>query len=138
MFATLNLDLMKKKEICAMNNTIDYETRSLLNRQRRQKQLRRYYLICLLLITVIIVTASILFVSLSANANDSEHQPSYKYYKSIEITKGDTLWSIAQEYSDDAHYKNTSDYIKEVRNINSLTSDNIISGSYIIVPYYSN
>jgi cell division protein YceG involved in septum cleavage len=108
-----------------------------MKRQMRLKQLRRNYIICLLVITFIIVAVSILFLSLSAQANEKNHQPSHKYYKSIEITKGDTLWSIAQEYIDEEHYENTSEYIKEVRNINSLTSDNIVSGNYIIVPYYS-
>jgi hypothetical protein len=83
------------------------------------------------------VTAAILLVSLSVQANEKNSQPSHKYYKSIEIKKGDTLWSIAKDYSDDKYYENTSEYIKEVRSINSLTSDNIIAGSYIIVPYFS-
>jgi cell division protein YceG involved in septum cleavage len=121
-----------------MNSSMDYETRALIKRNNRVKQIRRNYLIALFVITFTIVIASILFVSFAAQANDVEHMPSYKYYKSIEIEKGDTLWSIANDYSDLGHYESTSEYIKEVRKINSLTSDNIIAGSYIIVPYYSN
>jgi cell division protein YceG involved in septum cleavage len=120
-----------------MNSTMDYKTRALINRNKRIRQVRRNYLIALLVITFSIVMVSILFVSFSAQANDDEHMPSYKYYKSIEIEKGDTLWSIANDYRDLGHYESTSEYIKEVRKINSLTSDNIIAGSYIIVPYYS-
>jgi hypothetical protein len=86
---------------------------------------------------VAIVAVSILVISFSSQANDMEHQPSYKYFKSVQIEKGDTLWSIAKENIDYTHYRNTSEYVKEVRKMNSLTSDNIIEGNYIIVPYYS-
>jgi hypothetical protein len=85
-----------------------------------------------------IITVSILFISFSAQANDMEHQPSYKYFKSIQIEKGDTLWSIAQDNIDYDHYGSISEYVNEVRKMNSLTSDSITAGSYIIVPYYSN
>ena len=66
-----------------------------------------------------------------------EHQPSYKYFKSVEVAKGDTLWSIAKDNIDYEYYKNTYDYVNEVKRMNSLTSDRIVAGSYIIVPYYS-
>ncbi len=59
-----------------------------------------------------------------------------KYYKSIEITKGDALWSIANDYFDPIHYKSTLEYVKEVKKMNNMTSDDIITGSYIIIPYY--
>jgi cell division protein YceG involved in septum cleavage len=117
-------------------NTISYETRSLINRNKRQEQVRRNIII-LLVLSVAIVAVSILVISFSSQANDMEHQPSYKYFKSVQIEKGDTLWSIAKENIDYTHYRNTSEYVKEVRKMNSLTSDNIIEGNYIIVPYYS-
>lgn len=120
-----------------MNNEMNYETRSMISRNNRIKQVRRYYLIMLLIVAVAIVAIAIIAASFSSQANDEDHMATYKYYKSIEIQKGDTLWSIANSYSDTNHYASTTEYIKEVRNINSLTSDNIIAGSYIIVPYYS-
>ncbi|MBO5145130.1 MAG: LysM peptidoglycan-binding domain-containing protein [Lachnospiraceae bacterium] len=112
----------------------DYAARAFDNRLRRQKQVRRNFII--LAVFIVIVTA-ILFMSFSTQANDFEHQPSYKYYKSIEVSKGDTLWSIANDNIDSEHYKSTYDYISEVKKMNSLTSDNIVSGSYITIPYYS-
>jgi hypothetical protein len=120
-----------------ISSEMSYEAKALIKRRRRQKQVRLYYFIFLLAATVIIITASILLVSFSSQANDAVYQPSYKYFKSIQVEKGDTLWSIANEYRDCEHYESTTDYIKEVRKINSLTSDNIIAGSHIIIPYYS-
>ena len=60
-----------------------------------------------------------------------------KYYKSIQIQKGDTLWSIATENMDVNYYKNTSEYVKEIKTINALVSDRVTAGNYIIIPYYS-
>lgn len=115
----------------------NYATRALNNRLRRQKRVRRNFTMLIAFLLIVIAAISILFMSFSTQANDFEHQPSYKYYKSIEVSKGDTLWSIANDNIDSEHYKNTYEYINEVKKMNSLTSDKIVSGSYIIIPYYS-
>ena len=67
----------------------------------------------------------------------NESATSTKYFKSVQIEKGDTLWSIATKNMDYKHYKNINSYLREIKNMNSLKSDNIISGTYIIIPYYS-
>lgn len=118
-----------------MNHT-DYTARALINRQKRQRQLR-YHFMAAILSLVLILAISILFISFSTEANDMEHQPSYKYYKSIKISKGDTLWSIANDHYDSDHYKDINAYVAEVKKLNSLTSDNIVAGNYVIVPYYA-
>lgn len=117
-------------------NSIPYATRALLNRQRRMKQVRRNFT-ALTLSLFLGITISIFLISFSTEANDMEHQPSYKYYKSIEVAKGDSLWSIAQNNIDTAYYKNTCEYVAEIKKLNSLASDNIVAGSHIIIPYYS-
>ena len=116
-----------------MSNT-DYVTKSLLNYQKRIRQVRfQIAVLSLFMITSI----SLLLISFSTEANDMEHQPSYKYYKSIEISRGDTLWSIANDNFDAEHYKDTNAYVAEVKKLNALSSDEIVAGSHIIVPYYS-
>lgn len=122
------------KEKCLMNT--HYATRTLITRQKRQQKVRQN-IIALIISVFLIIVISIVFASFSTEANDMEHQPSYKYYKSIEIVKGDTLWSIANDNIDYEHYKNIYEYINEVKRMNSLTSDRIAAGNYIIVPYYS-
>lgn len=117
-------------------NSIPYATRALINRQRRMKQVRRNFA-ALILSLFMGITISIFLISFSTEANDMEHQPSYKYYKSIEVAKGDSLWSIAQNNIDTEYYKNTCEYVTEIKRLNSLSSDNIVAGSHIIIPYYS-
>ncbi|MDE7322365.1 MAG: LysM peptidoglycan-binding domain-containing protein [Lachnospiraceae bacterium] len=117
-------------------SNIPYTIRAHINRQRRMKQVRRN-LVTLTISLFMVITMSMFLISFSTEANDMEHQPCYKYYKSIEVSKGDTLWSIAQDNIDTKYYKSTCEYVAEVKKINLLTSDNIVAGSHIIIPYYS-
>lgn len=68
----------------------------------------------------------------SASSEDTLH----KYYKSIQIQKGDTLWSIAQEYNT-YDTKTIKAYIQEIKSINNLDSTTIHEGGYLMVPYHS-
>lgn len=60
----------------------------------------------------------------------------YKYYTSISVKKGDTLWSIASEYMT-AEYDSIEEYILEVKRLNHMDGDTIYTGRYLTVPYYS-
>ena len=71
----------------------------------------------------------------SAHDNAKDYQVRCKYYKSIQIHSGDTLWNIAEEYMAD-DYESVSDYITEVKKINKLSSDQIQDSQYLTVPYY--
>lgn len=89
---------------------------------------------------IILLIGSNVFGSTStatAHGNTLEEPVSYKYYKSIEIQPGDTLWSIAETYrSGNSSGISIYEYISEVRQINSLESDSIQDSSYLTVPYY--
>ena len=124
------------EEFNAMLNEDTYYLRSISKRRARQKQVRRNIL--LLVISVLFIFVSVFFVaSISTQASDKEHMPSYKYFRSIEISSGDTLWSIAEDNMDARYYRHTADYVAEVKRMNSLDTDQIIAGSYLIIPYYS-
>lgn len=88
-------------------------------------------------IGVILIT--FIFLSMGAfdgesNVNASTHNE--KYFKCIEVSVDDTLWSIAEDNISE-EYSSIDDYINEVKNINGLISDKIYSGATLIVPYYS-
>ena len=58
-----------------------------------------------------------------------------KYYKSICIEAGDTLWDIAGEYVKDVDVSR-QEYIDEVCELNGICADEIYAGEYIVVVYY--
>ena len=60
----------------------------------------------------------------------------YKYYTSIGIKQGDTLWDIAKVYMTD-EYNGIEEYICEVRRINHLSGDRIYAGKYLVIPRYA-
>ena len=125
----------------SVTNTLSYNDtyyiHSLKKRLDRQKQVNRARNMLLILFTLILIfVISFFIVSFSSQARDMEHQTSYKYYKSIQISNGDTLWSIAQNNMDE-HYSTTAQYVDEIKQMNSLSSDRIVAGNYLLIPYYS-
>lgn len=69
------------------------------------------------------------------HGNSTESPVRHKYYKSIEIASGDTLWDIAKEYMNE-DYDSIYAYIDELKDINGLTSDGIQESQYLTVAYY--
>ena len=59
-----------------------------------------------------------------------------KYYTSIQIEQGDTLWGIADRYMTD-EYKDRDAYIREICEMNRISEDEIHAGQYLTVPYYA-
>lgn len=84
----------------------------------------------LLIALVLLFGASGLSDGVSANTHNE------KYFKCIDIERGDTLWSIADEYMTE-EYDSVEEYIAEVKSINSLTDDTLYNGATLIVPYYA-
>lgn len=102
-----------------------------LRRERRRK--------CLMGAAVMITTfCLILICSFSYNTIRSSANDGYKYYTSITVGVGESLWEISGNYMDEAHYDSKKDYIAEVCSINHLKeADDITAGQTLIVPYYS-
>ena len=85
------------------------------------------FLICL-------ATVAILrFTSVDANA---DVQKRYKYYTNVYVDRDTTLWGVSQKYISD-EYTNIRAYMEEVKSINHLPDDQLIYGTTICVPYYS-
>lgn len=106
------------------------------NRIRRKREMRRNILMSLLTI-MLVISLSLIFFGFGTKAQSNNAEISYKYYKSITVQDGDTLWKYAEEYGDSAYYDSNQEYIDEVIKMNTLTDDEIISGQNIIIPYYS-
>lgn len=60
----------------------------------------------------------------------------YKYYTNVYVDRDTTLWGVSQKYISD-EYTNIRAYMEEVKSINHLPDDQLIYGTTICVPYYS-
>lgn len=118
-----------------MSTTLS-ERRIRNNRIRRRRELRRHFLIFILTL-ILSVGISVTFFSFRTKAQSSDEEIQYKYYKSIVVESGDTLWNLAEEYGVLKHYGSHQEYIDEVMQMNGLSDDKITAGQYIIIPYYS-
>lgn len=89
--------------------------------------------------SIVILLAMTVFASVKlvrVDAMGNEEEPMYKYYMSYEIKQGDTLTSIAEEYTANSQ-QSVAEYIDEVRENNHLNTDHIVAGKKIIIAYYS-
>lgn len=124
------------------NNAQPDNYRRQMSRSRARRiricQIRRNIFISLLallfIITGVLVGSSLLS---SSRANASNEEVLYKYYTSIEVQQGDTLWSIADTYRNEEVVGRES-YIDELVSLNNLQNETIHAGDYITVAYYSN
>lgn len=111
------------------------ERRIRKNKYRRQKELKRHLLISVFVLCIAIILAFNIF-SIQTNAKDASEVIEIKYYTSIVVTSGDTLWTIASEYMG-GHYKSEAEYIEEVMHMNTLEDETIYAGQHLVIPYYS-
>ncbi len=113
--------------------------RDLLNyrrKLRRQQELRRRVVLSVLALFMAFVFA-LSYNTIISQATEETSDVTYKYFTNYEVSKGDTLWSIAQKNIDYEFYDNISDYVAEVAAINRLQDDTIKVGQNLIVPYFS-
>ncbi len=72
---------------------------------------------------------------LNSQAEEQKSSPYHKYYTSIQIQDGDSLWSIAEEYRTHSG-KSAAEYVCDLKEMNSLSSDTIHAGHYLTIYYY--
>ncbi|WWR14568.1 LysM peptidoglycan-binding domain-containing protein [Lachnospiraceae bacterium JLR.KK008] len=110
------------------------ERRIKRNRLRRQKE-RRKNILLFIMTVCLVISLSFSARSMLSNAQSQSRPVEYKYYASISVQEGDTLWAIAERYMG-THYECIEDYVKEICQINALENEQIRAGTYLIVPYY--
>lgn len=110
------------------------EIRIRQNRARRNRELKRRLLIAAFSF-VLLITLVILFC-VKSDAHEADKVTYFKYYKSIEIEPGDTLWSIADVYVN-PEKNNKNSFVKEVCYINNIDDASaIVVGDHLVIPYY--
>ena len=114
------------------NHRYEYDKRTV--RSIHQKKLQKITHIIMILLLLVLTTG---FVTGFHKAGKSETSPKHeKYFTSIEIQEGDSLWSIAEDNMTE-EYASVKDYIKEVKRMNHLSSDQLTKGCYIVIPHYT-
>ena len=119
----------------AYNPKLSAKANAALDRRYRAVQMQRFFLALIIIIAI----SFIVFLSSTMKAfagSSVEELPKHKYYKSITVEKGDTLWDLAIANIDGAEVEMT-DYMDEVRQMNNLYCDEIHAGQTLIVAYYS-
>jgi hypothetical protein len=91
-----------------------------------------------LIVLVVMTTLVLLGGSIRAFASSqSKAAPLHKYYTSIRVEKGDSLWSIADDYIIDG-VQSREDFIDEVCTLNHISQQDMLhSGDHLVVMYYS-
>lgn len=117
-------------------------TREEFRRARREQVLneqrtKRKRILIFFLTIIVMFGVGVGFGTLLAKAEEPDKDLVYKYYTSIKVQPGDTLWDIAEEYIDYDYYSTRMDYIYEVMKINHLITDHLTAGKKITIPYYS-
>lgn len=99
------------------------------------RELNKLLVLCIATV-FIVFAACALFGNILSSAHDSrlDETTNYKYYTSIDIHPGDTLWDIAEAYMTE-DYESVSEYVQALKDMNSLSSDKIVAGQKLIVAY---
>ena len=91
---------------------------------------------CMMLVLFVMVL-SCFFGKTLVMASEEENSVVYeRYYTDIQIEKGDTLWSIAKTYNKNSGME-IRDYIREVKQMNRMISDNIEAGDSLTIVYFA-
>lgn len=106
----------------------------IMKRQKTEDRRKQFTLLSALFLMTAVIIGCVVFHPAKAQAAPAE--TSYKYYTSIQVQKGDTLWSIASTYMTDG-YESVGDYIEEICQVNRISDSDIHSGQYLTLPYYS-
>lgn len=111
-----------------------------MNRKNNKKGRRKLKGSVVRFLTGLIVIAAVLCIILFTNSNviraDGDAAPERtRYYETITIKAGDTLWSIASEYRT-SEYKDNRDYVEDLMYVNSLDSEYITAGQNLIIIRY--
>ena len=118
-----------------MSNIELYRMKKRAEERRRKRLFGNFIRISLLSVFVI---ATVFFFILKTPVQAQEEGETYfKYFETIRVEKGDSLWGYAQLYSQGSG-KSLDAYIDEVCSINHISKHGTLrSGTTITVPYYS-
>ncbi len=125
-----------QKSVRATSRTNTYKGASRRNTNRRVRNRNIYAKAILVALVAICVLLFLNLTLRNTEASPDVSETRNKYYTSIDIEQGDSMWSIAAKYITD-EYADYYEYIDEVMSINNLATENIKAGGKLCVPYYA-
>lgn len=112
-----------------------YYRKKYIKEKRAAIKRRKLRLVGLIFFVLLLLSVTTIHTAAAAKGEVSVLERD-KYYTSIKIDAGATLWDIAEEYMTE-EYASVEDYIEEVKEINHMESDMIYTDAYLCIPYYS-
>ena len=108
------------------------------NKIRRRRIVRRQFALLMLVLTIIVFALVFMANSFMSDAQSDNFTPEYKYYKSVTVHTGDTIWDIASDNYSAEHYDNIAKYISEIKELNNISdTTKVYAGECIVIPYYA-
>ena len=71
-----------------------------------------------------------------AYAKENRTDSLNRYYTSIRLKPGDNLWNIASRYAEGSEYT-VAEYVQELKRMNNLRDEQVHSGEYLTIVYFS-
>ena len=101
---------------------------------------RRIHIGIIAMAAIWLTIGGVLVAQANSSQTDAGHveetqKARVRYYKSIQVQPGDSLWSIAQIYRTE-EFSSIYAYIQEIYELNELQSETIWAGSYLMVICY--
>lgn len=103
------------------------------SRTLRQRQITRQYRHLIFVLVSIIMVLIVLLCTSKDSVAQADEMVIQTYHSEV-IQPGDSLWSLAEEYR--LPDMSVEEYIKEVRRINQMSSNELVAGEYLILPIY--
>lgn len=85
--------------------------------------------------SILIILGLVMFISLFISNISFSHGENR--YKTIYVSNGDTLWSIAKEEQENNSYyenKNVREIVNNIKNINNLNNSTLSTNQKLIIP----
>lgn len=106
-----------------------------MNRISRSRMTKRQMTWMFIMLAVMIVAAVIVISGRRVVADTPAQTP---FYRSIRVEKGDSLWTIAEEYAPSSDNRSLSAYVEDLRSINRLRRDAPLQiGQSLLIVYYA-
>ena len=129
-----------RTERTRMNHDAGVNYRSTRRMQQRRKKIlfRRRLITFCVMISIVISLFLILSFSFSSDASSNSDTEQYRYYTSVNVTSGDSVWSIAESHMDELHYRSTREFVTDIAHINKISPNaSLKAGTNLIIPYYA-